>query len=474
MNERLGKISCYVFAVIIGLLLFYRLLHIDNLLIYKHSWGESQYAMMAKAYIENGFFWGVLQTDKFSAFTNYIPISSLLAALFSYLFDTNLISTGRLISFLFSTLTVYYFFLMARTVLEDALKATIATLFFTSFPISMYYSKAFYNEPIHIFFIVIFLYVLFRGEYQPKGKWYHLQIFVSLSLVLFTKPTTILLLSFPLTWHFWQIAKKDGLYLNKLLPFVLPVVFAVAFFGANRVLFADQSYNVESDKLFDISVIDNISYYAKSIISQYQTWFGKLIYIVPIILALCTMCAFKRKSMVLYFILMVPGFFIFLILFIKGAIVHQYYSLPLTIPLAMLATEAIFLIRNVRFRLAIPLLLTLCLLPYPSSIKAAFNPEYSEDLIYVSETIKRSYKDKSVMVIGKGHRIIQYYLGMPSKHTFLRPSTKEIEAIINNAVTSGTVDLIIIGNTYIKSIPADMANLMERVLTTESYSIFEL
>src|SRR3990172_13071408 len=125
---RFGKrdLLYYLEMALIGatfLLFLYRFSHLNSDLIYKHSWGESQYAMWAKSYIQRGFFWGSMQVDSINPFVNYIPIASLITAFFVYLFHTDIVLTGRGISFLFSVLSAIYFYRLSYLFFSYLLKS---------------------------------------------------------------------------------------------------------------------------------------------------------------------------------------------------------------------------------------------------------------------------------------------------------------------------------------------------------------
>ncbi|MBT8348471.1 MAG: phospholipid carrier-dependent glycosyltransferase, partial [Sulfurovum sp.] len=178
----LSLIDVLLVVTVVSFLLF-RVLNLTPDLINKHSWGESQYAMWASSYLRDGYFFGVREVDYFKPFTNYIPIASYLAAAVSDLFATDLVFTGRMISFLFSVLSVVFFYKLAGIIFNDKFQALVTTVIFVVLPINMYYSGMLYNDPIHLFFIVYLTYLLFSKRDSAGIKFYYSSVFMLTILI---------------------------------------------------------------------------------------------------------------------------------------------------------------------------------------------------------------------------------------------------------------------------------------------------
>ena len=237
-DQVLSIINILLIMTIVYFLLF-RVLHLTPDLINKHSWGESQYAMWASAYLREGYFFGVKEVDYFKPLINYVPIASIFAAEVSDHFNTNLVFTGRVISFLFSVLSVVYFNKLASIIFNDKFKAFVATVIFVVLPINMYYTGMFYNDPIHLFFIIYLTYLLFSKRNLERVKFYYSGVFIFTVLILLTKPTAAIIYGLPILylnyddWRNGRFDKKEFFCITSALSI------AVVFFIVARVIYSD-------------------------------------------------------------------------------------------------------------------------------------------------------------------------------------------------------------------------------------------
>jgi 4-amino-4-deoxy-L-arabinose transferase-like glycosyltransferase len=456
----------------IAYLLLFRFLHLTPYLINKHSWGESQYAMWAASYLKEGLFFGVKEVDYFKPLTNYIPLASIFAAALSDLFDTNLVFTGRVLSFLFTVLSVIYFKRVSKLVFKDDFKSLIATLIFVVLPISMYYTGMFYNDPIHLFFIVYITYLLLARRHKQQVAFYYYKIFICGVLILLTKPTTALILGMPTIYLFFIDYKSGELDKKEFLSLTVALLVSVIFFVVTRIIY--DGYNVETGKLISKDVINDYQSYAKKAWGYFSFYFQNYIYIYIV----AFFVSIFSSHHVRFFMFMSLGFILFFILFIKGALVHQYYSLPFLLPYSIIVSYGVFksigyFISNKLVFTVLVLLVVIAFSPDKKHLYYMFKPEYSRDLPYVVETVKRIKDVKNIYIMAHGHTSFQYYLDIPSSNVGYIWNQKQSVADI---LIDGDVDVVIVGNrndysTFI----SDVEKLgYQRYYCSDDYLIYRL
>jgi 4-amino-4-deoxy-L-arabinose transferase-like glycosyltransferase len=452
-NDFLTLINSLLIVIIVSFLLF-RCLNLSPDLVNKHSWGESEYAMWASAYIKDGFIFGMREVDYTMPFINYLPLASFLAAAVSELFDTDLVFTGRVISFLFSVLSVLYLYRLAKIVFDDKLKALLTALVFVVLPINMYYSGMLYNDPIHLFFIIYLTYLFFLKRDAGDIAYYYTSVTVLTLLVLVTKPTTAIIFSLPLL-YFYYLEWKGGKFDKKEFTCIASALSLVAAFIVIARVMYPAGYTQETGKIITLDVLMSFDTYLKKAVHQLSFHFQHYYYIYIAALPVVVFSEAKIR----YFLFMSIGFFIFYILFIKGALIHQYYSLPLLLPYSIIVVYGMFryiefFTRNRIVVTAAVLLLVVLFAPSKKHLYYMFKPEYSTDIMYVADTVKKLKGPNNIFVIAHGHKSFQYYLDVPFEHAkyFANGDVFTVDLIERDKI-----DLVIISNhedysVYAKSI----------------------
>lgn len=401
-----------IFLVIYWFL--YRFFHLNGDLIFTHSWGESQYAMWTKAYLEKGFFFGKLEVDKLYPFSDYLPISAIITAALVKLMESDIVFTGRGISFIASILSAYYFYKLSFIIFNERIKAAVALYIFTVIPLNMYFSRTFFNDPIHLFFIIILFYVYFQNSLKEKVSYYNLKIGIIFSLILISKPTSIFICFMPILYDFLARNNRQKLELGKIIPYIVPITIVAGYLFLYRFFQEGANYQ-ESSKLINVDVIKNFFYYFDKAHRQYGFGFQGYLYLfsVGFLLSIFT------KKISKHFAWMSIGFAIFYILFIRGSVIHQYYSLPFIIPFSILSSFSIFYfadkLKNNRLLFTIAIITPLVLFhPSQKSITWAFHNEYSEEIVFIKDLVSREHGVRNVFISGHGHKPLQYYLDIPS------------------------------------------------------------
>jgi len=413
LDGKFNVINTLLIAAIAYFLLF-RGLHLTPDLINKHSWGESQYAMWASSYVKEGLFYGMREYDCFKPFTNYVPIASMLAAEVSDKFNTNLIFTGRVVSFLFSILSVIYFRKTAKIIFNDDFKALVSTVVFVVLPINMYYSQILYNDPIHLFFIIYLTYIIFSNRDHHVVKFYYSSIFVFTVAILLTKPTAAIIYGLPMLFLYYDDWRNTRFDKKEFICMTSAFVIALCFILFNRIIYAD-GFAVEHDKLItQIDFSEYGKYFTKAwnmLTLHFQNYYYVYIAALPI-------AAFSSIK-VRFFFFMSLGFFLFFILFVKGAIVHQYYALPFVLPFSVIVAYGLFqytgfFLKHRNLFAVVVVVLLIIFAPEKRTLNYMFKPEYSRDLMHVVNVVKNTKGDKNIFISAFGHKIFQYYLDIPT------------------------------------------------------------
>lgn len=446
-NEFLTLLNSLLVVIIVSFLLF-RCLNLSPDLINKHSWGESEYAMWASAYIKDGFIFGMREVDYTMPFVNYLPVASFLAAVVSVLFDTDLVYTGRVISFLFSVLSVLYLYRLAKIVFDDKFKALVTALVFVVLPINMYYSGMLYNDPLHLFFIIYLTYLFFLKRDIGDIGFYYTGITVLTLMVLVTKPTTAIIFGLPML-YFYYLEWKGGKFDKKEFICIVSALSIVASFIVIARVMHPAGYTQETGKIISLDVLMNFDAYFKRVLHQLSFHFQYYYYIyiaaLPVVLF--------SEAKIRFFLFMSIGFFIFYFLFIRGALIHQYYSLPLLLPYSIIVVYGMFryvgfFTRNKIIVTVVVLSLVVLFAPSKRHLYYMFKPEYSTDIMYVADTVKKLGQSKNIFVMAHGHKSFQYYLNIPIAHVKYMWNSEESAA---DLLERENIDLLIVGNRKLYS-----------------------
>jgi hypothetical protein len=402
-----------LFLIVAGLI-GYRLYNVDGLLIYRHSYGESQYALWAKAYIDEGLFWGIKEVDRYIPIVDYFPVASMLSALVYDMTGGDLIVIGRLVSVFFSIIACCYYYKYCLLLFNDKIMSAISLIIFVSLPINMYFSKTFYNDPLHLCFIIMFFYYLHSCFTDSSIKWVGIKLTTSFFLILITKVSTAVMCIPVIGYFFFREMKQTGRIDNrKIIQLTLPLALVGAILAYSRYLHSD-AYFVESNKMVNMDVVNNFKEYAVKATRQVVEEFGYYIplYIVGFIAALRPHAQFR------YFAIMSAGFLAFYVIIIRGALVHQYYSLPFALPFSIISTFGLLTIlglagdkhKGILYGCFIILSVSVFL-----NTKGHFKSIYSNGIIETTEFIRDNDYSAKTMVLGGSCRVMQYYLNLGTK-----------------------------------------------------------
>ena len=231
---------------------------------------------------------------------------------------------------------------------------------------------------------------------------------------------------------------------RELSSLLLPVLLVGGVIVLNRVMHPDH-FRVESAKLIDHEVLLNVGYYAVRMVKQLSFEFSGFI---PLFLiGVCLL--HKAPRAVAGFYLTSLCYVMFVILLIKGAVVHQYYSLPFVASFSIIVTFAVFKMTEMFAGAGAKLVLLLVVLavfsPRIVNVKKAFANEYPKDILEICDLIKKEKGHQRVLALGKGHMIFKYHFDIPSKYAIYEPDSAKLN-LVKSYLNTQDFDYVIISN----------------------------
>ena len=156
--------------IIIFLGLVFRLYHIDFPALGWHSWRQSDTAAIAKNLYENGFNFLYPQINWNANGTGYVEsefhIYPLIVSILYSVFGVNDMF-GRIVSLLFSLLTIYGIYILVRKILNENIAAW-SSFIYAILPLNIFYGRAFMPEAAMLMCSLYSVY--FFNEWLEKEK----------------------------------------------------------------------------------------------------------------------------------------------------------------------------------------------------------------------------------------------------------------------------------------------------------------
>lgn len=420
-----------------------RLYHITFPVSGWHSWRQADTAAIAKNFYENGFNILYPQIDWGGNTPGYVEsefqLYPFLVSLMYYLFGVNDF-WGRILSVIFSIITIYGLYLLTRKIISESV-ALWSAFIYAVIPLNIYYSRSFMPESMMLMFIVYGVYFFYLWIRNERWKYYFLSfIFISLAILL-KIPT--LYIGLPLLYLAYRKYKiktfaKPALWLFAFL--VLVPVF-LWYYHAHKLLlnggFSFGIWGFGIDKWGNFNLLLTPSFYNdiffKSIAERHLTYAGFIPFVIGLFIKRTNgdekLFDFWLISVLIYF-LIVSG----------GNKAHEYYQLPFILPAAVFAgkTFAKFLplsgikesfnvhkIRFSFFSLCLILMLALSYLRFSNFMGAE---KYDSPLFKLTNEIKSiTNKNDLIITVCDGNPVYLYL--SDRKGWFARPDKIDNEYI---------------------------------------------
>lgn len=326
------------------LALVVRLPNLNDPLLGWHSWRQADSASMARYFFRSGEGIGFPQVAWSGAGSGYVesefPLYQFLLGLL-YRVTGEQPGTGRLFSIVLGLLAVLVFFLLVRKTSGQQV-ALLASAFFALLPLNVFYSRVVMPEPLMLLGMLsgVFFFLLFLESGNPL---YWLASWVGIAVAAAIKPQS-LALGLVFAFLAWRYLGKRALRRLDLWLFAVAVLGGVTawFYHAHRLYEATGLtfgvWGYGTDKWGNWELVATWDYWQnilfKRLGERYLAWFG-----LP--LALYSLIRVPRKGDEKLFDGWLVAGLIGLVVVGKGNQVHEYYQLPLTIPLCFYLALAV-------------------------------------------------------------------------------------------------------------------------------------
>jgi 4-amino-4-deoxy-L-arabinose transferase-like glycosyltransferase len=214
--------------VILLIALTIKLIHITYPVLGWHSWRQSDTASIARNFHENGYNILYPQINWGGTGTGYVEsefhIYPFIVALLYRVFGQHDF-LGRVVSLIFSILTVYGLYLLVRRYINEE-TALWSALIYTILPLNIFYGRAFMPEATMLMCSVYSIYFFSRWLDEEKTKYFLFTLIFTTLAILIKLPTMYLglpMLYLAFQKHRFGLFKNYRIYMLVVLIF-LPVV----------------------------------------------------------------------------------------------------------------------------------------------------------------------------------------------------------------------------------------------------------
>lgn len=324
----------YGIYIIILIALAIRLYNINSPIIGYHSWRQADTAAIARNFHEHGYHLLYPQIDWGGNSDGYVEtefqIYPYAVALLYGAFGTKEF-LGRLLSLIFSLVTIYALYLLVRRHIDERTALWACTIY-SIIPLSIYYSRAFMPESALIMCSVLGIYLFSR--WIESGRWLHFlfsAMFVALA-GLIKIPT--LYLGLPLFYISWLKFRKRTVYQWSLWLYALLVFAPVAlwYYHAHQIFikygltFGIWGYGV--DKWGNWRLLLTVNFYNsiffKSIAERHLTWGGFVIFVTGLFIRRED----REERLFDFWLISLLAYFVIVT---YGNQRHEYYQLPFVV-----------------------------------------------------------------------------------------------------------------------------------------------
>lgn len=336
MTKKFANIN-YIHLILFFSLLF-RLYQLTSPIMGAQSWRQADTAAMARNFYENGYNFFYPQIDWGGNSAGYVetefPIYPYFVSLFYNFFGVSDI-IGRLISIVFSLITIYFVYKLVLKLVDE--KTALWTTFtYSILATVVFYGRVFMGEPLLVMCIVIGVYLFIEWTENEKFTSYIFSLlFISLACLI--KPPS-LYIGLPLLFIWRGIYGKKVFSNIKILLYAFIVFLSVFiwYYHAHQIyLTTGLTFNIweyGTDKWGNWDFIFTWDYFNsvffRTIAEKHLTWTGFIIFVVGMI-------AFRKDKRLKLFYVWLLAALIYLIIVARGNYAHDYYQLPILVPITI-------------------------------------------------------------------------------------------------------------------------------------------
>ncbi|MDD5474121.1 MAG: glycosyltransferase family 39 protein [Candidatus Methanoperedens sp.] len=398
---------------------------------YYHGWNEGYYSLIAKNYF-SGSLWEQIAYPGGEPFSSAPPLFSYAVYVSFKIFGISDIS-ARFVSILSEVIAVWGVYILARELYNEK-TATIAAIIFIFIPWNVLWFGRAQTDPLMTALMTLAIALYVRAYKKDKSM---LPFGITLGLAVFTKQPALAALPIVLLWSYFQGFKRKEV-INAIVCFfvgMIPLLIWLSYYAFSG------NYNV----IFNI-VLGELVHRSEPFSDLTRVVLFSAAGISPLVITAAAYQMFRERNVknILIIWILIYGAFVL----IRTPPSHEYYSLPLMVPVAIVAGAGIDGISRVMNMKSIMLLLMLTILI--STIPVTyFTLSYSGDAGYTATKevgiFLRDYMDQYpddehlVLVQMKYSPQIAWYagLGVTGKReiysTIDDVSEVYVEGIVNNS-----------------------------------------
>jgi 4-amino-4-deoxy-L-arabinose transferase-like glycosyltransferase len=291
-----------------------------------HGWNEGWYSLIAKNYF-SGSLWEQIAYPGGGPFASAPPFFSYAVYASFKIFGISDIS-ARLVSILSEIIALSGVYILAKELYDERI-ADIATIIFLFIPWNILWFGRAQTDPLMTAIMTLAIALYVRAYRNHKSM---LPFGIILGLAVFTKQPALAALPIVLIWSYFQGIKKNQIisaitcFLIGMLPFLIWLLY-YAFSGNYNVIFNIILVRYNSDIFSNMARV--ILFTAAGVLP---------------ILIVATYQIFKERNVknILVIWLLIYGAFVL----VRTPPSHEYYSLPMIAPLAIIASVGIVRISN--------------------------------------------------------------------------------------------------------------------------------
>lgn len=342
-----------------------------------HGWNEGYYSLIARNYFSCSL-WEQIAYSGGGVFSSAPPLFSYAVYASFKIFGISDIG-ARLVSILSEVIAVLGVYMLAKELYNEK-TADIATLFFIFIPWNILWFGRAQTDPL-MTALMIFAVALYVRAYKNNKSM--LPFGIALGLAVFTKQPALAVLPIVLVWSYFEGIKKRQI-LNSMVYFLAGMIPLLVWLSYYVFL---GKYNVVSNIIFG-----ELAYRSEPFSDLIRVVVFTAAGMSPLVLAAATYQLLKERDVknILTVWLLIFGAFVL----IRTPPSHEYYSLPLTAPLVIIAAAGVmeFSERYLRWKNKVNLLAVLIVLAtLPVSYALLL---YSGDIGYVGTVKAGEYLDE--------------------------------------------------------------------------------
>jgi 4-amino-4-deoxy-L-arabinose transferase-like glycosyltransferase len=344
----LKKLEILLVILLLGVGVFLRSYKLNAPIADWHSWRQADTASVARNFVKDGFNILYPQSDSFLAlndkglqnpnryFINEFPLYNATVALLYKQFGVNE-AIGRMVSIFMATLGSLALYGLVKKLLGSGL-ALASLAYYTVLPYNVFYGRVFMPDPSFVSLSIIALY--FCVMWVSSEKFGHAIAFmISFALAMLVKPYAIFMAIPMLYWVMsqWGLStfKKPIAYIVAIGAFI-----PIALWRYHYYLHPEGSF--ASTWLLNGGNIRFTGAFFRWIIFDR---FNRLIFATGgfVLFVVGFMTAYMKKNTSLFFVWGLSAL-LYITIFAKGNVNHDYYQLPIVAPgivLAMIGAQSL-------------------------------------------------------------------------------------------------------------------------------------